>query len=102
MRRNLPAQVLSALIASVGLAHAEWLHNVEDDPFRGGEVHVAMAIATDFSGFVTGFRCSSADDLTLVFVTPEKTKDIPVPGIDKIPVKLLVITDDAEKQTTRT
>ena len=97
MRRSLLAQVLIALVASVGSTRAEWLHNVEDDPFRGGEVHLAMAIATDFSGFVAGFRCSSADDLTLVFVTPEKTKDIPVPSIDKLPVRLLVITDDAEK-----
>jgi hypothetical protein len=77
-------------------ANADWLHNTEDDPFRGGEQHIAAAF--DLSGELAGFRCSSADDLVLMFVTPEKPQAGSMELLSKVPVQLLVIVDNEPKR----
>jgi hypothetical protein len=48
-------------------------------------------------GFTAGFRCSSRGDLTLLFVVPEKPDPTDAGLAGKLPVKLLVVVDDAAR-----
>lgn len=79
-------------------AQAQWVHHTEDDPFADGNTHLAMAIGA--GGVVAGFRCSSPDDLSLVFVTQENTAGLDAEALSNLkmlPMKLLVIVDNDER-----
>ncbi len=90
---------MAVLVAVLAVpAKADWLHKSEENPFTG-DTHIAMGI-TDMSGYAVGFRCSKADDLSLVFVTPESVEDgAAVAGMNALGIKLLVIVDDQPKLT---
>ena len=77
-------------------ACAEWVHTTEDDPFTDSPVQLSAAI--DTSGYFGGFRCTTAADLALVFVTVEEVgNDGAADLLAALPVKVLVIVDDAPK-----
>ena len=98
MRGWVAALVGIALMAlSSGGAHAQWFYDQgEDDPFAGGSQHLAMSLAR--SGELIGFRCTSADDLVLLFVSNEKPDPQQMAAMMLMPAKLLVIVDDASQQ----
>ena len=81
-------------VTTVSAAHAQWVHKADDDPFKGRATHLAL---TAKSGLIAGFRCSSADDLALIYVIPEKVTDTTTKMLSAASVKLLVIVDDAPK-----
>jgi|GEM_PF-7129516 len=89
------ASVLAVLISAKS-ADAAWFHTKgNDDPFKGGAEHIAMAVELD--GFSAGFRCTSLDDLTLLFIVPEKPEPEHLTLAKALPIKLLVIIDDGGK-----
>jgi hypothetical protein len=89
---------MAALIGMLGAsapAAAAWMNHTEEDPF-GGDTHIAVnAVAP---GYMLGFRCKSADELSLILLTPEKSDDDTAQGLDLMKPKLLVIVDTAPKQ----
>lgn len=95
MNRMLMALLLTAGVA-VGSAHAQWVYQRgEDDPFKGGAEHIALAISGD--GFMAGFRCTSPADATLMLITQEKPKGPELLALAVAKVRLLVIVDAAAK-----
>ena len=88
----------AVLIGSFGgyPAQAEWLHDTEDDPFRGGVAHIAASVEMD--GTMVGFRCTSSADIMMIYVTPEKPDPAVAAAIASTPAKLLVIIDDLPRQ----
>ena len=82
------------MLASSEAAKAEWFYKAEENPFEGDQ-HMGAAI--DLTGYLAGFRCSSEEDLTLIFVTPEKIDSSMLALLRAAPMKLLVIVDSADK-----
>jgi hypothetical protein len=82
------------VMSAVSPASAQWLHNAEDDPFKGKATHVAM---TAKAGQFAGFRCSGQDDLALLFSIPEKVTSDATKLLNLASLKLLVIVDDLPK-----
>jgi len=86
-----------AAVATAAPAMAQWIFrgtNTEEDPFLATQ-SMAMAVR---DGVVIGFRCSSTDNLALVFVTIERPAGGPATQITAMmPAKLLVIVDDNER-----
>lgn len=91
---------VAALVGSLVLATsaaAEWMHTArEDDPFAGGAQQFAGGIAE--SGEMLMFRCTSKDDIALLYVSNEKPsveadRFVAAAATADI-VKLLVIIDD--------
>jgi hypothetical protein len=82
------------LISSVCIAQAQWLHNSEDNPFSKSSTQIAV---TAKSGHLAGFRCTGADDLTLVYTIPEKVSDQTTQMLQVSGLKLLAIVDDGSK-----
>jgi hypothetical protein len=82
--------VAAVLMASP--AQAQWTYMKGDDnPFQGGQVHIALGLG---SGFSLGFRCTNANDLTLIYVTPERVDPKLLSAIKLVPVELRIIVDD--------
>jgi hypothetical protein len=54
-------------------------------------------LAADFDGFAAGFRCTSNDDLVLLFIAPEKPDPDHSAVLGILPMKLLVVVDDESK-----
>ena len=92
LRRTTLTAVL-CLSATVS-ANAQWIHRSQEDPFKGKATQLAMTMK---SGQSAAFRCSSADDLTLVYIIPEKVTDATTRMLAAADLKLLVIVDDAPK-----
>lgn len=95
---------MSSRIAAVGVwlvilsapVDAQWLHQQgEDDPFAGGRQQLAITVSS--MGVLAAFRCTSADDLSLLFVSTEKPDEDTREIAAKLPTKLLVIVDDEPK-----
>lgn len=86
------------LLALSSSAKAQWLHTTGDeDPFKKGREHLAVTMR---AGEMVGFRCTTKDDIALVFVPGERPKPsdaTTMAAIKLLPVKLLVIIDDGEK-----
>lgn len=59
-----------------------------------GDQHLAMAMSF---GEIAGFWCTSASDLSLVYVTPEKPSDSATAVLALSTKKLLVIVDSAPR-----
>lgn len=53
-----------------------------------------MAMTMTGAGEVVGFRCTSADDLSLLYVSIEKPKAEHARIIGLMPIKIMVIVDD--------
>ena len=87
---------LAVVFALPSLAHAAWINQTKEDPFNG-DVH--LAINAGPPGYALGFRCTNADDRTLVLVTPERATDkADDPKIMNVmKPNLLVIVDKSEK-----
>lgn len=87
--------VLGFLASSAADADATvWLHTKgEDNPFAGGVQHIAVG-AKD-NGYSLGFRCSSASDLALVLLVPERPEASHLEFIRTLSIGLHVIIDDA-------
>jgi len=83
------------LIATSTAARAEWRASKLEDAFNGDQM---MAITLDFSGYAVAFRCSSAEDLALVFITPEKG-DAETTQLNSLGPQLVAIVDDQPKVT---
>lgn len=76
-------------------ANAAWHYRSVDDAFDGDK-QIAMSI--DGSGYAVGLRCTSPADLTLLFMTPEKTYEDGIKSINaQSDLRLLVIIDDEPK-----
>ena len=86
--------VLILIVLPAGTASAQWFHKSDDDPFKGKATHLAMTMK---SGQSAAFRCSGSDDLTLLFIVPEKVTDTTTKMLRAAGVKLLIIIDDAPK-----
>lgn len=89
---------LLSLAASTERASAQWMHDKgEDDPFAGGEQHLALALSS--SGEMIGFRCTKEADLALLFVSIEKPEPEHIRLFSMLPAKLRVIVDDEEPES---
>jgi len=88
------ATIAAAAFAVATPASAEWLHQVDDDPFQGKQ---QLAFGTDASGFSVAFRCTDADDLSLVFISREKVDLSLVRLANRIGPHLGVVVDDHPK-----
>lgn len=89
---RLEALALASLLWATGPARAQWVHTLgEDNPFQGGRTHLAMTF--DFSGFAAMFRCTSAQDLALLLITPEKPQPDQLRAVRQMPAEMLVIVD---------
>lgn len=80
--------------AAPAAAEAAWMHQVIEDAFQG-DGQLAMTMAPP--AYALGFRCRSAEDLALVFMTPESATVEIVAGIALSVPKLLVIVDSAPR-----
>ena len=90
------AAAAMAALAIAAPASAAWLHKKgNDDPFKSGAEHIAFA--SEFDGYAAAFRCTSRDDLTLMFIVPEKPEPSHLALASALPNKLLDIVDDGEK-----
>ena len=77
-------------------ALADWVYQLDDDPFvESGGSHIA--VVGDLIGYGAGFRCAAPDDLTLIFITPERARDVESALFVQLPAILLVVIDDADK-----
>lgn len=85
---------LSWLIFGAGSAQAQWIHQAEDNPFEKTKQHLAISAR---SGSLLGFRCTSEDDVALIMATTEKVERENRASLALMPVKMLVIIDDADK-----
>ena len=86
--------LIVAAFAAATAAHAGWDHHAEEDPFNSGPNRIA---ATSEGKFLTGFRCSSKDDVSLLFVTPQKPDAETTEFLASASIFLLVIIDDGQK-----
>lgn len=76
-------------------AAAQWFHTAgEEDPFKKGRQHIAMASEL---GETTGFRCSSKDDLALLLIVSDKPKAEDLAVLRLAKANLLVIVDNSDK-----
>lgn len=91
MRGSLVFALATALGCSA--AHAGWVHTKNEDPFQGDQ-HLAMTLSF---GELAGFRCTSASDLALVYITPEEPSDQTTALLALSSKKLLVIVDSQPK-----
>lgn len=91
MRESIVFALATALGCSA--ACAGWVHTKNEDPFQGDQ-HLAMKLSF---GELAGFRCTSASDLALVYVTPEKPSDQTTALLALSSKKLLVIVDSQPK-----
>jgi len=85
--------VAVATVLGCSAAHAGWVHTRNEDPFQGDQ-HLAMTMTFEE---LAGFRCTSASDLALVYVTPEKPSDQATALLALSSKKLLVIVDSQPK-----
>jgi len=91
---------LVALLGGAALcnaASAEWVHTAsEDDPFAGGAQQFAGGQSD--RGEMVMFRCTSRDDLALLFISIEKPSEDIASQLDEMSTvgkpKLLVIIDN--------
>lgn len=85
------------LAASANSASAQWVQmKGSDDPFAGrGAPLIALSMSS--LGTSIGFRCTNADDLTLLLVTPESPSDAVKSMLSLVQAKILIIIDDQEK-----
>ncbi|WP_409560211.1 hypothetical protein [Hyphomicrobium sp. MC8b] len=90
------AGIALALAAMTTPASADWIHQKLDDPFQGDQ-HMALG-ADDLGGFVAIFVCSKADDLSLVFISPEKVDADTLAVVNNIGPHLAVVIDDMPKR----
>jgi hypothetical protein len=88
------ATIATAAFAIATPASAEWLHQVNDDPFQGKQ---QLAFGTDPSGFSVALRCTNAEDLTLVFISREKVDLSLVRLANRLGPHLGVVVDDQPK-----
>lgn len=81
-------------------ASAEWVGSKgSDDPFKGGAEYIAMAL-TNESRMSAAFRCTSEDDLALVFITPETPTQDFISTYERMDdVAVLVVIDDQPKRS---
>lgn len=85
------------LIAGSHRAAAEWLHKKgTDDPFKGGSEQIAMSIEFG-TGQMIGVKCTTIDDVTLIFVPYEKPDASTAQLLPLLKARLLVIIDDQPK-----
>lgn len=92
------AIVIAALAVSAWPAQAQWVHTRgEDNPFQGGTTHLAMTVG--FTGYTAAFRCTSAEDLSLLLITPERPRPEHLSAIRMVPVEMLAIVDQNTKMT---
>jgi hypothetical protein len=85
-----------ALALGIGAASAQWVHTAsEDDPFAGGATQLAAGLSE--VGEMLAFRCTSARDLALLYVSIEKPDDALIENLAMFAMgkpALLVIVDD--------
>lgn len=87
------AAVLS--IAMVGGAQAQWAYQGEADAFSDVVLHLAVG-AGDGAGYALGFRCSEEEDLTVLFMTPERIESSEATLMSAVGPTLMVRIDDNE------
>lgn len=75
-------------------AAAQWMHQRSEDPFQG-DTHLAMGI--DLGGYMVAFRCIKPDDLSLIFVVPERPDDETTALVRAAGPTIAVIVDDRPK-----
>jgi hypothetical protein len=93
MRYSLPVLLVGTMLATP--ASAQWKHIGSDNPF-GDALNVAAARK---EGHDIAFRCSTKDDLSLLYILPEKGRDNDdLANLNLVASpKLLVIIDDQPK-----
>ncbi|TDE34150.1 hypothetical protein [Antarcticimicrobium sediminis] len=80
MKRPILTAALIALAVTAGQASAQWLHQEQGSAFDAQKTQIAL---TSQGQYAVGLRCTGADDLTVIFITPE--------AIDQDSLKMLNI-----------
>lgn len=85
-----------ALAAMAGPAGAQWIAQRDDDPFAGGKT--ALAMAMNGSGYVFGFRCTSAGELAVIYATGEAATADTIKAFAVIKPQIMLIVDDGSRK----
>lgn len=89
---------LATILISCTAALGDWEHSAgEHDPFKGGAEHIA--VAAELPGVLAGFRCTSQEDLAIMFIPIEKGDTAAMAMLAGVKVRLLVIVDDQPRQS---
>lgn len=74
-------------------AVAQWVHQEHGSAFNDQKEQLAL---TAFGQYAVGLRCSSANDLTVVFITPEVVDGKALDQINALTPKVLIRIDQNE------
>lgn len=89
--RTLGASVVAGLVA--GAAQAQWLHQETGGAFDDNPMQLA-ATAIGGGAYGLGLRCTSPDDLVVLFITPERIEGGLAEIMTSMSPDLLIRVDD--------
>ena len=75
-------------------AHAQWMYDEQGGAFSDTKTHIAFT--GNSSGYGFGLRCTSIDDLRVVFMTPEEVENSSLKNLNDIGTEILVRVDQNE------
>lgn len=81
----------SMAAAMAAPAAAQWVHSEDQSSFGAGNLNIAVTGGTDYG---LGFRCTTAADAVIIFITPEKTDDETINLVNALSPELLIRVDE--------
>lgn len=82
-----------ALTFTLPAAAEPWVYQEHGSAFEARKTHIAL---TAVGNYAVGLRCSEADNLTLIFITPEEADQDNVEVLNQVSPEILVRVDENE------